>query len=83
MNQKIAAAAEEQSVVTAEIRNNTVTISEVAEQTAVGGEKTAETNNALVLLSRELGSLVSSFKLEKKCEAIPDLVCLNKSSPYY
>lgn len=83
MNQQIAAAAEEQSVVTAEIRNNTVTISEVAEQTAVGGEKTAETNNALVLLSRELGSLVSSFKLEKKCEAIPDLVCLNKSSPYY
>jgi len=63
LNTQIASAAEEQSVVTAEIHNNTQAINEVADKTAIGGQKAVKSNDELVVLSKQLENIVSIFKL--------------------
>jgi len=63
MNTQIASAAEEQSVVTAEIHNNTQAINKVADKTAIGGQSAAKSNDELVILSKQLEDIVSTFKL--------------------
>ena len=63
MNTQIASAAEEQSVVTTEINNNTKAINEVADKTAIGGQNAAKSNEELVVLSKQLESIVSTFKI--------------------
>jgi len=63
MNVQIASAAEEQSVVTAGINNNTQAIKEVADKTSVGGQNAAKSNAELVALSQQLENIVATFKL--------------------
>ncbi|MBL0711623.1 MAG: methyl-accepting chemotaxis protein, partial [Colwellia sp.] len=62
MNTQIASAAEEQSVVTAEINNNTQAINKVANKTEIGGKKAAKSNDELVVLAQQLEGIVSTFK---------------------
>ncbi len=62
MNAQIASASEEQSAVTEEINQNIVAISQVADQTAGGAQKTAASSADLSGLANNLQQLVSQFK---------------------
>lgn len=63
MNTQIASAAEEQSVVTADINNNTQAINDVADKTAIGGQNTAKSNEELLALAQQLEGIVVTFKV--------------------
>ena len=63
MASQIASAAEEQNAVAEEINRNIVTITEMANQTASGGQQIAEASTDLAQLSNELQSQVSQFKI--------------------
>ena len=63
MNTQIASAAEEQSAVAEDINRNVVSISQVAEQTAVGSQQTATASEELARLAARLQSLVGQFKI--------------------
>jgi len=64
MTIQIASAVEQQSSVTEEMSRNIVTISNVASETASGSEQTAAESVALAKLSRELGDIVTQFKIQ-------------------
>tara|TARA_R110002074_G_scaffold145034_2_gene293542 strand:+ start:177884 stop:178771 length:888 start_codon:yes stop_codon:yes gene_type:complete len=64
LNKKIALAANEQSIVTSKINTNTKIISDVADQTAAGGEKVSQSNDLMVDLSQKLASMVNQFRLK-------------------
>ena len=63
MSTQIAAAAEQQALVTTEIDKNITNISEIADDTADGAEQTASRSKALKDLSDHLQQLVSRFKV--------------------
>ncbi len=63
LNSQIATAAEEQSLVTVEISKNISAINEVADQTASGGYKVAESNEKLVALADQLRVVVNRFDI--------------------
>ena len=58
----MASAADEQSVVTQDVSRNVITISQLAERTAVDAEQTKEVSDSLRQLSDQLESLVQRFK---------------------
>ena len=62
MSSQIASAAEEQNAVAEEINRNVVTITEMANQTAAGGQQIAQASTELAQLSTELQGQVSQFK---------------------
>ncbi len=62
MNTQIASAADEQSAVAEEINQNVVTISQIAETSAVNAEQTQSASEELSNLSLALQKLVSQFK---------------------
>lgn len=63
LNKKIALAANEQGIVTSKINANTTIISDVADQTAAGGEKVSQSNDVMVGLSLKLAEMVKQFRL--------------------
>ncbi|MCW8827182.1 MAG: methyl-accepting chemotaxis protein [Gammaproteobacteria bacterium] len=63
MNTQIASAAEEQSSVAEEINRNIITITQVADETAVGAVQTSNASTEVARLSEELQELVSRFKV--------------------
>ncbi|MBQ0723998.1 MAG: methyl-accepting chemotaxis protein [Cycloclasticus sp.] len=63
LNKKIASTASEQGLVTKKINANTKIISDIADQTADGGHKVEQSNEALVELSKRLAEMVKQFKL--------------------
>lgn len=63
MNMQIATAAEEQSSVAEEINQNVNSISQIADETFTGAERTSQSSAELVRLANELRELVSRFKL--------------------
>jgi len=63
LNEQIASAAEEQRAVTKEINSNTNAINSVTEQTAESVQSSAQSNESLVVLSKQLGGIVGVFKL--------------------
>ena len=64
LNKKIASTASEQGAVTSKINANTKTISDIADQTAAGGRKVAQSNESMVELSRKLAEMVKQFQLK-------------------
>jgi len=62
MSTQIASAAEEQNAVAEEINRNVVTITEMANQTAAGGQQIAQASTELAQLSTDLQGQVSQFK---------------------
>lgn len=62
MNIQIARASDEQTSMAAEINQNIVNISQVAEQNASASESLSESSNNLALLAEELKGVVSQFK---------------------
>ena len=62
LNTQMASAADEQSVVTQDVSRNVITISQLAERTAVDAEQTKEVSDSLRQLSDQLESLVQRFK---------------------
>lgn len=62
MNAQIATSAEEQSHVAEEINQNVVSISQVTEKTVSQAESTTNESKKLVLLARDLESLVNQFR---------------------
>ncbi len=65
MNMQIATAAEEQSAVAEEINRNVSTISDIADHTAQGADKTHSSSGDLVALAQELQNQVEQFRLER------------------
>ncbi|NVZ20249.1 HAMP domain-containing methyl-accepting chemotaxis protein [Pseudomonas costantinii] len=63
MNPQIAAAAEQQSAVAAQINRSVLTVRDVSEQTAVASEETATASVQLTRLSLDLQTLVGKFRL--------------------
>ncbi len=63
LNEKIATASEEQSSAASEIDQNAEVIKEVAEQAEIGGTKVTQSNDRLVVLSKQLEYAVSKFEL--------------------
>jgi methyl-accepting chemotaxis protein len=63
LNKNIAQTAKHQGAVTNKINSNTKIISEVADQTASGGAKVAQSNEIMVDLSKQLAEMVKQFKL--------------------
>lgn len=63
MNTQIAAAAQQQSVVTEEMNKNVDTIHNFSENAADSAQKAAQTSNNLTSLSEHLSSLTSQFKI--------------------
>jgi methyl-accepting chemotaxis protein len=63
LNEQIASAAEQQGAVTIEINNNTNAIKSVTDQTAESVQSSAESNETLVSLSRQLEGIVGGFEL--------------------
>ncbi|MCF6323151.1 MAG: methyl-accepting chemotaxis protein [Gammaproteobacteria bacterium] len=63
MNGQIASVAEQQSVVTEEINRNVVMISQIADETLVGANQTADSSGDLSKLAVNLQSLVKQFKV--------------------
>ena len=64
MNMQIASAAEEQSSTAEEINRNIVNISEVAQETAVGSQRTSSSSDALAQLATQLQTQVLKFKID-------------------
>ncbi len=62
LNAQIATASEEQISVISEIDHNADVIQEVAEQAEIGGMKVAQSNDRLVVLSKQLADAVGKFK---------------------
>jgi methyl-accepting chemotaxis protein len=63
MNNQIASAAEEQSVVAEEINRNVVGITEISEHTANGAQQTASASEGLNNLAGQLQRIVGQFKI--------------------
>jgi methyl-accepting chemotaxis protein len=63
MNQQIAAAAEEQSVVADEISRSIVKVRDASEQTAAASGETARSSKQLAELGNQLQILVSRFRM--------------------
>jgi methyl-accepting chemotaxis protein len=63
MNNQIASAAEEQSVVAEEINRNVVGINEIGEHTANGAQQTAAASEGLNSLAGQLQRIVGQFKI--------------------
>lgn len=63
MNIQIASAAEQQSTTTEEVNRSIVSISDVAEDSATGAKKTANSSDDLAKLAVELQEQVSQFKI--------------------
>ncbi|MCB1902798.1 MAG: methyl-accepting chemotaxis protein, partial [Gammaproteobacteria bacterium] len=63
MNHQIASAAEEQSLVTAEVTRNVTNIHEVTEETKVTSERTSKSSQELNHSSSELKQIVSQFRV--------------------
>jgi len=63
MNTQIASAAEEQSAVAEEINQSVVRIAQVAEESAVGVDKTTRTSGELAELAAQMQQRVSSFRI--------------------
>ncbi|HBO3170302.1 TPA: methyl-accepting chemotaxis protein [Pseudomonas aeruginosa] len=63
MNQQIAAASEQQSVVAEEINRSVTAIREVADQSAQAMQSTASSSEQLAALGRELQGMVRHFRL--------------------
>ena len=63
MNDQIASAAEEQSAMSSEIRNNVDNIRGLVEESASGAKETAHSAEQLSRLSHELENLVAHFKV--------------------
>lgn len=64
MNMQIAGAAEEQSVTTEEVNRNIVSISDVAEESALAAQKTASSSDDLARLAVELQEQVAKFSIQ-------------------
>lgn len=63
MNTQIAAAAQEQSVVTQEVSRNISNIQNISEETSAGAKQATATSNEVAQLSSELQRLVSQFRV--------------------
>jgi len=63
MNEQIASAAEEQSVVTEVISGNAKTISEIALESEINAKKVSASNEQLLILSKKLYDSINAFKL--------------------
>ena len=63
MTMQIASAAEQQSTTTEEVNRSIVSISDVAEDAALGAQKTANSSDDLAKLAVELQEQVSQFKI--------------------
>ena len=63
MNQQIATAAEQQSVVAEEISRSVVNVRDVSEQTAAASEETAASSVELARLGSQLQTMVSRFRI--------------------
>lgn len=63
MNTQIASASEEQSAVAEEINNSIVNISKVAEQTAKGTNRVAQSSESLAQLATKLQKVVGAFSI--------------------
>ncbi|KFZ38904.1 hypothetical protein HR45_00410 [Shewanella mangrovi] len=63
MNHQIATAAEEQSVVAEEINRRVAQVNEIADQTAVASNETAEATERLAALGSQLKVSISGFKV--------------------
>ena len=63
MNTQIASAAEEQSSVAEEVNRSVVSISQVADQTAVGAEQTSQSGGELQRLAETLHGLVEKYRI--------------------
>ena len=63
MNTQIATAAEQQSSVAEEINRSVVSISGIAEETAVGAQRANDANQRVTRLANELQSLTARFRL--------------------
>jgi len=63
MNTQIAAAAEEQTAVANEINKNIINITQVAEESTAGSEKTTTASNQLKNLARQLAELIERFRV--------------------
>ena len=63
MNTQIATAAEQQSTVAEEINRSVISISGIAEVSAEGAHKAAESNNRIAQLANELQQLTARFRL--------------------
>lgn len=63
MNEQIASAAEEQSVVTDVISGNAKTISDIASEGEINAEKVSASNEQLLALSQKLSDSIKVFKL--------------------
>ncbi|MFW2372575.1 MAG: HAMP domain-containing methyl-accepting chemotaxis protein [Gammaproteobacteria bacterium] len=66
MNSQIASSAEEQSAVAEEINRNIVSISQIAEETALGAEQTASASEDLTQLAAHLQKLVQNFNTHRR-----------------
>ena len=63
MTSQIASASEQQTVVAEEINKNINTISNISEESAVGGEQTARSSEDLAQLSLDMKGIVQQFKV--------------------
>ena len=63
MNHQIATAAEEQSVVAEEINRRVSDVNDIADQTAVSSNETAESTERLAALGAQLQSSIAGFKI--------------------
>jgi len=63
MNQQIATASEEQSVVAEQINRSVLSVRDVSDQTSAASEQTAASSGELEQLGRQLRSMVGRFSL--------------------
>ncbi|WP_370869579.1 methyl-accepting chemotaxis protein [Pseudomonas sp.] len=63
MNQQIAAAAEQQTAVAEEISRSVTSIRDIADQSSVAMDETADSTNRLAQLGRELQGMAGHFRL--------------------
>jgi methyl-accepting chemotaxis protein len=63
MNQQIATASEEQSVVAEQINRSVQTVRDVSEQTAAASEETAASSLELARLGEQLQAMVGKFRV--------------------
>ncbi len=63
MNSQIASSSEEQSMASEEINQNIVAISHMADETATGADKTAQSSEVIAAMGGQLQNLVKQFKI--------------------